>query len=160
MTYLSPFNKLILQGEGSIGSFNPNPSIPMDKTILAMWECKTCKHLYIDPVANSNSLPNPPARDCTVGNDETTTTTASCEYERLANFGSIDLTIDQPCSAPVWEVLRKREYWNCRCDCGCGVKGEEEVANKEENGGVVWSVVLVGSFLVLWGGLVVTASVL
>lgn len=174
MTYLSLFNKLTLHGEGSIGSFHPDPSIPIGKTILAIWECKTCKHLYIDPVANPNSLPTPPATECADITDEEQVLTGTniCQYERLSNFGSIDLTDGRPCSAPVWEILRNSEYWNgvctaprcandavhCRCDCV--LRGEEVVVNKEESNGVGRSVVMVGSFLAVWGGLVAGASVL
>lgn len=174
MTYLSLFNKLILRGEGSVASFYPNLSIPMDKTILAMWECKNCKHLYIDPLANPDSMPTPPTTECAISTDEdhVPSGTSTCQYERLANFGSIDLTDGRPCSAPVWDVLHDCEYWNGICTvsccdvdavhrrCDCGVKREEEVVVEKTGNGVGRSVVVVGSFLALWGGLVATASVL
>lgn len=157
----------VVCGAGSTESFNSLPST-VAKTILAMWECKNCGRLHVDPAADPDCMPNPPTTECVTNSNRT----VSCRFERLDHFGSIDLTDGQSCSGSELEILHMSDYWNGICknkcwhmevehrhfECGTLVDAAEEIGTEKRSG--LGPIVMVGTCLAFWGGLVAAASML
>ena len=174
----------LVRDADSFEIFIPDDPTATSNTTFAIWDCKNCGRLYVDPVANPDCMPTPPATECFISTDVSWTYPTriiqgyihgyipggTCQYQRLELFPSW--------SPSELQILHLSDIWNGICkstscskvvehrrfQCGNLVDTFREATaerNVTETGkGVGPVVMMMGTSLAFWGALVVAASVL
>lgn len=113
--------KNFVRAADSIEIFIPDYPIATSDTVFVTWDCKKCGRLYVDPVANRECMPTPPATECVISTDVTWNYPTriiygyiygyipggTCQYQRLELFPSW--------SPSELQILHLSDIWNGIC---------------------------------------------